>query len=455
MKSFLDLGLTKNINNILEQHGIQQPTPIQEQTIPSLLENKDVIGQAQTGTGKTLAFLLPIMETLDRTQKDLQALIVAPTRELAIQITNEAKKLSSGLGLNVLALYGGQDVDRQIRKLEGSIDIAIGTPGRILDHIRRGTLDLSRLKKLVLDEADQMLHIGFLPEVEQIIEQTPNDRQTMLFSATMPKEVRALSRRYMNNPQFIKAAAEQITASDIKQLVIETTDRGKLNDLEKVLKEYQPFLAIIFCRTKIRAKKLTESLAGRGYNCDELHGDLTQAKREKVMDQFRSAKIQYLVATDVAARGLDVEGVTLVVNYDIPHDTESYVHRIGRTGRAGGEGAAITLAAPKDHDYLRIIEKGLGFSIDRVQREKGEREEPRNKQRNRTGTKKESSRFQKSERSRKPGEEKAFQKKKSGPSRQGQERKGPGANPASKDKRKKPSGGRTKQGRPAAKGRGR
>jgi ATP-dependent RNA helicase DeaD len=348
----------------LKTLGIAIPTPIQQQAIPLLLDGKDVIAQSQTGTGKTFAFILPILEKIDANESHIQALIVTPTRELALQITNEVKKLlEDRQDIRVLAIYGGQDVESQLKKLKHGRHIVIGTPGRLLDHIRRGTVDFSKSSFLVLDEADQMLHIGFLPEVERIIDETPASRQTMLFSATMPDEIRQLARRHMKNPQNIQVEKTQAPLENIKQIAISTDDRAKQGDLIELLHLYRPYLGVIFCRTKRRVTKLYEALKENGFNCDQLHGDLSQAKREQVMKRFRKAEIQFLVATDVAARGLDVEGVTHVFNYDIPEDTESYIHRIGRTGRAGGEGLAVTLYAPKDREELLQIEKDLNLTI--------------------------------------------------------------------------------------------
>lgn len=366
MTDFAQLGIRSRLNEMLKSNGIYEPTPVQEKTIPLLLEGKDVIAQAQTGTGKTLSFILPILELIDPAKPFVQALIVSPTRELALQITAEVKKIISGVDeAQVLTVYGGQDVEQQLRKLNGANHIVIATPGRLLDHVRRGTIELSGVRMLVLDEADQMLHMGFLNEVEEIIRQTPSSRQTMLFSATMADPIRSLAARYMNQPQDIRIRKQQITLEGIKQYVIETTDRAKQETLRKLIDLYRPYLAIIFCRTKRRASKLNTALKELGYESDELHGDLSQAKREEVMARFREADMQLLVATDVAARGLDVEGVTHVFNYDIPHDAESYIHRIGRTGRAGGKGLAVTLVAPKDQGYLDSIEKGIKQPIKR------------------------------------------------------------------------------------------
>ncbi len=366
MPDFITLGIRNEINNTLKAGGLTEPTPKIEKTIPVVLTGKDVIAQAQTGTGKTLAFVLPILEMIDPKKPYVQALIITPTRELALQITTEVKKVISNLeDVNVLAVYGGQDVERQIKKLKGAKQIVIGTPGRLLDHLRRGTIQLSEVSMLVLDEADQMLHMGFLKDVEEIIRGISSERQTMMFSATMPEEIRSLAVRYMRKPVDIRVRSTGITVKDIKQLVIETTDRGKQETLRNMLDKYRPYLGIIFCRTKRRASALNTALIAHGYNSDELHGDLSQAKRERVMKSFRDAKIQFLVATDVAARGLDVEGVTHVFNYDIPHDVESYIHRIGRTGRAGGTGLAITLVAPTERMYLDLIEKGINLTIEK------------------------------------------------------------------------------------------
>jgi ATP-dependent RNA helicase DeaD len=361
---FLSLGVRTELNEILKEQGVKVPTPVQLQAIPILLAGKDIVAQAQTGTGKTFAFLLPILERVNGNKPYIQALIITPTRELALQITTEVNKLAFKVKANVLAAYGGQDVERQVKKLKGSIHIVVGTPGRILDHIRRGTITLSGVKMLVLDEADQMLHMGFLPDVEEIIRQTSPKRQTMLFSATIPARIRTLARRYMQNPVDIQIDSKRITLDEIKQVVVATTDRGKQDTLFKKLDEFRPYLALIFCRTKRRAAALNEALLEHGYLSDELHGDLSQAKREQVMKRFRDAKLQMLVATDVAARGLDVEGITHVFNYDIPQDVESYIHRIGRTGRAGEKGLAITLATPRDSFLLQVIEKGIGMSIE-------------------------------------------------------------------------------------------
>lgn len=364
MKSnFEILGVRAAFSAALQSEGISEPTPVQKEVIPLLLNGHDVIAQAQTGTGKTLAFMLPILERIQPSRADVQALIMAPTRELAIQITDVAKKLAPLTGVRILAAYGGQDVERQIRKLDGVVHIVIGTPGRIADHLKRGTVHFGKLSFLVLDEADQMLHMGFLQEVEQIIQHTSGRRQTMLFSATMPTGIRNLAKRYMRQPRHISIPGKQITLEEIEQLAVRTTETEKADTLCGFIDRHNPFLALVFCRTRTEAAALTGVLIRRGYSADELHGDLSQAKREQVMRRFREAKIQILVATDIAARGLDVEGITHIYNYDIPHDAETYIHRIGRTGRAGERGTAVTLMTDREQRYLDIIEKGIKMKI--------------------------------------------------------------------------------------------
>ncbi|AZK45832.1 DEAD/DEAH box helicase [Paenibacillus lentus] len=372
MTTFEQWGILPELIHTLQSHGISRPTPVQQEAVPVLLAGEDVIVQAQTGTGKTLAFLLPIMDKLKADRPDAQALIITPTRELAIQITAEARKLAAAReGISILAAYGGQDVERQLRKLQNGTQLVIGTPGRLLDHLRRGSLTLGAVRMLVLDEADQMLHMGFLAEVEAIIRMVPKSRQTMLFSATMPDNVKRLARTYMDRPRDIRIAeTSRITLDSIRQIVVECTDRGKQGALIEMIRSHRPYLAVIFCRTKRRASKLNEALQEAGFASDELHGDLSQSKREQVMRAFRDAKLELLVATDVAARGIDVEGVTHVFNYDIPQDVDSYIHRIGRTGRAGEKGIAITFASPRDIDALRNIERGIGLKLERQRQDK-------------------------------------------------------------------------------------
>ncbi|WP_331489689.1 DEAD/DEAH box helicase [Tepidibacter hydrothermalis] len=367
---FSNIGISKELQDVLQKNRITEPTPIQAQTIPVILKSKDVMAQAQTGTGKTLAFLLPMLEKIDSNKGTVQGLIVTPTRELAIQITNEAKKLQEAKNINILAAYGGQDVEKQINKLKGGIHLVIGTPGRLADHLRRKTINFKNLKTLVLDEADQILDMGFIHEIEEIINNSNKGRQTLFFSATLTKKVKSLSGKYMRKPEFIKVESQKVTLDEIQQIVIETTDRLKQDALCHAIDEHKPFMAIIFCRTKRRAQILNEALNERGYDSDELHGDLSQPKRQRVMKKFRDLKLQFLVATDIAARGLDIDGMSYVFNYDIPEDAESYIHRIGRTGRAGKDGVAITFVAPKDQNLLTDIEQGIEMKIQKQRYEK-------------------------------------------------------------------------------------
>lgn len=378
MTGFKDLGINTGIEKVLAEGGITSPTPIQERSISEILSGRDLVAQAQTGTGKTLAFLLPMIQKMNLDKKDIQGLIITPTRELALQITNEAKKLAKARDIKILAVYGGQDVEAQIKKLKNGVHLIIATPGRLLDHIRRGNIDLGKLSYLVLDEADEMLRMGFLDDVEKIIVGTPKARQTMLFSATIPNEVRSLSKRFMKDPLQIEIAAKNETLDEIEQIVIETSDRRKLDNLCSLIDEYRPYLAIVFCRTKRRVKSLNEELLYRGYNSEELHGDLSQAKRERVVKSFRKAELQILVATDIVARGIDVEGVTHVVNYDIPENVDSYIHRIGRTGRIGNLGMAITFVTDRDKEDFALIKRKLKADIGKKEMKK-EKLQPRSK----------------------------------------------------------------------------
>jgi ATP-dependent RNA helicase DeaD len=362
---FSNLGIDKELINLLQKDHITEPTPIQTQAIPLLMEGKDILGRAQTGTGKTLAFLLPILEKINTSRPVVQALIITPTRELTLQITMVAKRYGSIKKVNIMDAYGGQDINRQIRKLKEGIHLVIGTPGRLLDHIRRGTANFSNVKLLVLDEADQMLDMGFLKDIEQIIRKTSDNRQTMLFSATIPKTIQLLANRYMKNPVQVFIQNQNVILDEIEQIAVKTTDRRKQDTLCQLLNEAKPFLAIVFCRTKRRASALNHALRKKGYNSDEIHGDLSQARREKVLKDFKNARLELLIATDVAARGLDIEGITHIFNYDIPRDSESYIHRIGRTGRAGQTGIAVTLVTPKDEDNLYKIEKRIQSHLTR------------------------------------------------------------------------------------------
>ena len=363
--TFKDLGLTSSLYTTLSHMGIHSPTPIQEQAIPFILNNKDLIGEAQTGTGKTLAFLLPLFEKIDEKKPFIQALILSPTRELAIQITEEAEKLTKGKALNILPIYGGRDTSKQIKKLKGNIHLIVATPGRLLDHLGQKTLDLSKLQTFILDEADQMLLMGFKNDVENIMRHMPKKRQTLCFSATMDAPVKKLAYRYMKEPVVISVKKKQVTLETIKQEVIETTDRHKQASLFKVLEEDNPFMAIIFCRTKRRVDVLYDAMKKEGYNCIKLHSDILQSKRERLMKSFKNGDIQYLIATDVAARGIDITGVDYIYNYDIPESPEVYIHRIGRTARAGAEGYTCVFIDPKNKRELEDIEKAIKFKLPR------------------------------------------------------------------------------------------
>lgn len=363
--NFKELGINDNTIETLTSMGITSPTPIQEESIGLIKSGNDIIAEAQTGTGKTLAFLLPILENISPELNHVQALIVSPTRELAIQITKEAEKLCENTDINLLAMYGGKDIGAQLKKLKKNIHLVIATPGRLLDHIERETIDLSKLKVIVLDEADQMLFMGFRIEVETILRQTPKNRQMLCFSATMDSAVKKLAYKYMNTPSVVSIQKEEITLTNIKQNVVETTDRGKQDALCAVLDKDNPFMGIIFCRTKARVDKLEEVLHRRKYNCAKLHSDVKQSHRERIMKSFRNADIQYLIATDVASRGLDISGVSHVYNYDIPENAETYIHRIGRTGRAGEEGYTCMFVDPKDYTTLKEIEEAIEMEIPR------------------------------------------------------------------------------------------
>jgi ATP-dependent RNA helicase DeaD len=361
--SFDALGLSPDLLMAVVDVGYEEPTPIQARTIPALLRGQDIVAQAQTGTGKTAAFALPILQTIDTGQNTVQALILLPTRELAIQVAHATHLLGKRLGVSVLPVYGGQPIARQLRALQQGVHVVVGTPGRVMDHIRRETLDLTGVRILILDEADEMLNMGFLEDIEFILEQLPSKRQTALFSATIPPRIRDLSRRYLKNAANIAVERESVTVPQINQSYYEVPQRAKLDALCRIIDVETPTSTIIFCARKSDVDELVESLQGRGYKSEAIHGDLNQVQRDRVMRSFRDGKTEILVATDVAARGLDIPQVSHVINYHIPWDPESYVHRIGRTGRAGREGSAITLIAPREVRQLRLIERLIGKRI--------------------------------------------------------------------------------------------
>ena len=363
--TFSEFELKPALQKSLDEVGYETPTPIQEQTIPLMLEKKDVLGQAQTGTGKTAAFALPLLSNLNLRQKDPQVLVLAPTRELAIQVAEAFKKYASHMkSFHVLPIYGGQEYSGQIRGLKRGAHVVVGTPGRVMDHMRRGTLKLDKLSTLVLDEADEMLRMGFIDDVEWILEQTPKERQIALFSATMPHQIRRIATRYLKDPVQIIIKDKTTTAPTIRQRFWPVSGMHKLDALTRIL-EAEPFEAmLIFVRTKTATVELSAKLEARGYASTPLNGDIKQNQRERSIESLKSGKLDILVATDVAARGLDVERITHVINYDIPHDTEGYVHRIGRTGRAGRQGDAILFVAPREKSMLHAIERATNQKIE-------------------------------------------------------------------------------------------
>ena len=363
--SFNDLALNKSLLKILDEVGYESPSPIQAQTIPLLLEGRDIIGQAQTGTGKTAAFALPLINNLDLKQKDPQVLVLAPTRELAIQVAEAFQKYATHMkGFHVLPVYGGSDYSGQIRALKRGVHVVVGTPGRVMDHIRKGTLKLGNLSALVLDEADEMLRMGFIDDVEWILEQTPEKRQIALFSATMPQQIRRIATKYLNNPEQITIKTKTTTVSTIRQRFWPVSGVHKLDALTRILEAEDFDGMIVFVRTKNSTVELAEKLKARGYSAAALSGDIAQNQRERTVNDIKKGRLDILVATDVAARGLDVERISHVVNYDVPHDTESYVHRIGRTGRAGRQGDAILFVAPREKRMLSAIERATRQKID-------------------------------------------------------------------------------------------
>ncbi|KRM17901.1 DEAD-box ATP-dependent RNA helicase CshA [Ligilactobacillus hayakitensis DSM 18933 = JCM 14209] len=355
---FGELGLDKSLLKAVQRSGFEEATPIQAETIPLVLAGHDVIGQAQTGTGKTAAFGLPVLQHLDLELRQIQAVIISPTRELAIQTQEELFGLGKEKRAKVQVVYGGADINRQIRQLKHNTpQVLVGTPGRLLDHIKRGTVDFSNVKNLILDEADEMLDMGFLDDIESIIAATPSQRQTLLFSATMPKEILRIGEKFMTEPKIVKIKAKELTTDLVDQYFIKTRDNEKFDIMTRLIDVQTPDLTIVFGRTKRRVDELSRGLEARGYNAAGIHGDLTQQRRMNVLKKFKNGDLDILVATDVAARGLDISGVTHVYNYDIPQDPESYVHRIGRTGRAGNHGTSVTFVTPFEMDYLRVIEK--------------------------------------------------------------------------------------------------
>ena len=367
-KTFADLGLNDAMLKALKVVGYETPSAIQAATIPPLLEGRDVVGLAQTGTGKTAAFALPILNRLDLSQKNPQALVLAPTRELALQVCEAFEKYAAHMrGVHVLPVYGGQGYGQQLSALRRGVHIVVGTPGRIMDHLAKGTLDLTELKFLVLDEADEMLNMGFVEDIETILADTPDDKQVALFSATMPAQIRRISKKYLHDPEEITVKNKTTTSANTTQRYLMVSYPQKLDALTRILEVENFEGMIIFARTKNETELLAEKLRARGYSAMAINGDVQQVQRERTINQLKSGKLDILVATDVAARGLDVERISHVVNYDIPIDTESYVHRIGRTGRAGRSGAAISFVTPRERRLLTAIEKATRQPLTQMQ----------------------------------------------------------------------------------------
>ncbi|HPS41655.1 MAG TPA: DEAD/DEAH box helicase [Anaerolineaceae bacterium] len=356
---FDDLGLQPEYLEAVERLGYTQPTPIQVETIPALLQGRDVVAQSQTGTGKTAAFMLPILQRLEPGMGSVQALVLAPTRELAKQVADATEGFARETRVRVLAVYGGQSYEVQFKALKRGVDIVVGTPGRLLDLIHQGKLDLSHVRTLVLDEADEMLEMGFIEDVELILNEMPDEKQIALFSATLPEPIRKLASKYLDHPEKISVSPNQLTVAETEQMFCRVREETKLAALAALLETEEVSSALIFARTKARAQDLADELLRRGFSADSLHGDLNQSRRELVLNRFRKGTVTLLVATDVAARGLDISDVSHVFNYDMPADAEDYVHRIGRTGRAGKKGVAITLLEDALGEHLETRARRL------------------------------------------------------------------------------------------------
>ena len=355
---FEDLNLDAKILRAVTDMGFEEASPIQSQSIPLEIQGVDIIGQAQTGTGKTAAFGIPLLQKVDPKNKKLQAIILCPTRELAIQVSDEVRRLGKYMhGVKVLPIYGGQEIGRQIRSLKDGVQVIIGTPGRVMDHMRRKTLKLDHVHTVVLDEADEMLNMGFLEDMETILSELPEERQTVMFSATMPPAIAEIAKKFQKDPQIVRVVKKELTVPKVTQYYYEVKPKNKIEVMCRLLDMYDPKLSIVFCNTKRQVDELVQELQNRGYFAEGLHGDLKQMQRDRVMNSFRNGRTDILIATDVAARGIDVDDVEAVFNYDIPQDDEYYVHRIGRTGRAGREGKALSLVVGKEVYKLREIQR--------------------------------------------------------------------------------------------------
>jgi len=358
LEKFEILGLSEKSLLAISKKGFEEPSPIQKLTIPLLLKNeKDIVGQAQTGTGKTAAFGLPIMDNIIENTGKVQALIMTPTRELAVQVAEEMNSYRGGRGIGILPVYGGQSYDQQFRRLKKGVEVIVGTPGRMIDHLNRGTLNLDDLKFMVLDEADEMLNMGFIEDIELILSKTPAEKRVLLFSATMPQRIVQLAKKFMGEYEVIKVPTKQLTVNLTDQIYFEVRTSDKFEALCRIIDVEKDFYALVFCRTKLKTDHLANALIDRGYDAASLHGDISQAQRERILAQFKKKRVTILVATDVAARGIDINDLTHVLNYSLPQDPESYVHRIGRTGRAGKQGTAITFITPSEYRKLMNIQR--------------------------------------------------------------------------------------------------
>lgn len=368
LEKFRELGLSESSLRALKSKGFEEPSPIQIETIPLLLKGEfDVIGQAQTGTGKTAAFALPIIQKITEHSRNVQALILTPTRELAIQVAEEINSLKGDKDLRIIPIYGGQSIEQQFKKLTRGVDIVVGTPGRVIDHLGRKTLRIDKVSYVVLDEADEMLNMGFIDDVKEIMDQTNAEKRTLLFSATMPPKIMNLAKNYMREYKFITIQKERLNNNLTEQIYFEVKNSDKFEALCRIIDMELEFYGLVFCRTKIETDEISKMLIDRGYEAEALHGDISQSQRERILDKFRKQRLNVLVATDVAARGIDINKMTHVINYSLPQDPESYVHRIGRTGRAGNKGTAVTFITPSEYRKLVFIQKEAKTDIKKAQ----------------------------------------------------------------------------------------
>jgi len=368
IKAFNEFELSQTTLDAVKKKGFEEPTTIQVMVIPAMLKGEDnIIAQAQTGTGKTAAFGLPLIEMIDEKSRNVQALILTPTRELAIQVSEEINSLKGEKSLRIVPIYGGQSIDQQLRRLKKGVHIVVGTPGRIIDHLKRKTLKLHDIQHLIIDEADELMNMGFIEDLEEIMDHTNKEKKTLLFSATMPKKIKDLARKYMKGYELLVDKKKQLTTHLTEQIYFEVRAGDKFEVLCRIIDYQDDFYGLVFCRTKIDVDTVVNRLADRGYDAESIHGDISQSQRERTLGKFRAKRVNILVATDVAARGIDVQNLTHVINYSLPHDPESYVHRVGRTGRAGQQGTAITFITPNEYNKLMFIQRVAKTDIKKSQ----------------------------------------------------------------------------------------